>query len=661
VRRHVALAAALCLLPALPLAAQGTPRKGDVIEVKQVPPPQPSSIEGLWSDYLRLDAAGDRDGASRVLSDLVRLRVERNIVSLEPMALALVSSGLERLRRGERDAAEALFTGALGLDPHLPDAYFGMAQAQLRRGPLGILPAARQTFAAMTAQLGTARGAFRLLRLLIPVALVGLLAVTFAYSAGLLLGHGSLLLHDLDEELTPTRGAVFARAVFALLLLLPLALFQGWAWLPLWWLALVFLYVGVVDRVLTALLLVAAIASPVLVDSLERRMESERNPLFHAALAAVEGGADEQATVLLEAARRETPGDRDLSYLLARQYRKAGRIDEAAALYREILQRDPKDVVALNNLANTDFARGDFNAAIARYKQAAGAASTPRFTATAFYNLSQAHLQKFEFQPATEARAQADRVAGGLTRDYETRWRYEKGGAMVASVVDLAPTADEVLGKFRDAPSGSGRENVTGRPTPGIDVAGLGRPLLSRFLGFAPIFVLGVALLSRWRGSKLFTLRCGKCGTPFCRRCQLGKTAGGLCTQCYHLFVVKDGVSANARNLKLHEVQKEETRRLRVFQMLSLVSPGTGHVYARMSLLGIVLLALWYGLLSLTLLAGRPLTVTDVPSGSVSRWALAPALAALLVVWVVANRWRPSFEVELPVVRRTPTRRAAAG
>jgi tetratricopeptide (TPR) repeat protein len=645
---------------AVPAAAQNpSAARDNVVEIKHVPP-QASSLDTLWDDYKRLDAAGDREGAARVAADLVRVRVERNIASLEPMALALVADGLERLKRGERDAAEELFNRALGLDPHLADAYIGLAQAQLRRGPLGILPAVRHAGAAFTAQAGTARGGYHLRRLVVPAALLALLAVAAAVSVGLLINYGPLLLHDLEEEFGPTRGAMFARGLFALLVLLPVVLLQGWAWLPLWWLALVFVYLGVVDRVVAALLVLGAIAVPAVVGSFQTRMESEANPVFGAALTAVEGGPDARATAQLEAARGAAAADRDLTYLLARQYRKQGRVEEAAALYRGALQADAKDVVALNNLANIDFARGDFNAAIARYKQAAEAAGNARFAGTVYYNLSQAHLQKFEFQPAQEARAQADRLAGGLTREYETRWRYEKGGAVVATVVDLGPTAEEVLGKFRGVPSGSGRPNVTGRPAAGFDAAGLAGGLLTRFLGFGAVFVLGILAVSRWRGAKLFTLRCPRCGTPFCRRCQLGQTAGGLCTQCYHLFVVKDGVSANARNQKLHEVQKEENRRLRVFQILSLVSPGTGHVYARMTLLGLVLLILWYGLLALTLLAGRPLTVTDVPAGAVSRWAVAPAVLALLLVWLVANRWRPSFDVEMPVARRVPASRPRA-
>ena len=85
--------------------------------------------------------------------------------------------------------------------------------------------------------------------------------------------------------------------------------------------------------------------------------------------------------------------------------------------------------------------------------------------------------------------------------------------------------------------------------------------------------------LSFWRGRKTFTMRCLKCGTPFCRRCHLGAAVAGLCSQCYHLFVVRDGVSGPARNRKLLEVQAEEGRQDRTFRILSLLLPGAGQVY----------------------------------------------------------------------------------
>lgn len=650
------LAAVLAALVAL--SAQGQAGADKAIEVKQGQASSSSSFEALWAEYVRLDAAGDAEGTGRVLSELVRLRVERNIGGLEAPALALVAKGLDKVRKGEPTAAEAYFTGALGLDPWLSDAYLGLAQAQIRRGPLGIVPALRQTTSAVTLGLGTAAGRYRLLALVIPALLVGLLATATAVSLAMLVRHGSLLLHDLEEELGPVRGVAFARAAFVLLLLLPLVLFNGYGWLPLWWLALLFAYLNLTERIAAGVLLVAALLAGPLSRLVDDQSRAQQNPLYRAAMVAVEAGPDALATAELEAAAKADPEDRDLQYLLARQYRKEGRDDEAAALYREILAADAKDVVALNNLANIDFYRGDFAAAIARYKQCAELGAGATFTATCYYNMAQGHLQRFEFQPATEARAQADRLAGDLTRSYEVRWRYDKAGAAVAAVVDLSLTRDEVAAKFAGRREGAAAKNVAGRRSPGASSSGLAAALVNRFLGFAALFVGAVLLIGRWRGDRLLTLRCQKCGTPFRRRVTAQDT-GELCTQCFHLFVVKDGVSPSAKNKKLMEVQAEESRRLWVFRLLSVLLPGAGQVYGRQALPGLLLLLVWFCVLSLGALAGRPFSVTGASSALVGSWILAPAGLLLLVVYIVANRFRPSFEAVLPVVRRGPRRPAA--
>src|SRR4029078_228033 len=106
-------------------------------------------------------------------------------------------------------------------------------------------------------------------------------------------------------------------------------------------------------------------------------------------------------------------------------YKKSGRYDDSGALYRDLLRASPDDPVALNNLANLEFARGEFAAAIARYKQGTESSSPAAFTGTFYYNLSLAHLQRFESQPAQEARAQAERLASGLVRYYDALWKYD--------------------------------------------------------------------------------------------------------------------------------------------------------------------------------------------------------------------------------------------
>jgi hypothetical protein len=154
-------------------------------------------------------------------------------------------------------------------------------------------------------------------------------------------------------------------------------------------------------------------------------------------------------------------------------------------------------------------------------------------------------------------------------------------------------------------------------------------------------------LVRRWRGPKAFTVHCGRCGTAFCRLCHLKQTIGGLCSQCYHLFVIRDGVSGPARNRKMIEVQRAERRRVLVFRVLSALSPGTGQIYGGWTFRGVVLVLAWYFVLALVV-AGRVVPLTDVPRRLSPPWASASAALALLLVWVVANRFRPERDVELP-------------
>ncbi|HVR70149.1 MAG TPA: tetratricopeptide repeat protein, partial [Vicinamibacteria bacterium] len=450
------------------------------------------------------------------------------------------------------------------------------------------------------------------------------------------------------------RGAAVPRALCALLL--PAVTFQGWAWVPLWMLALLFIYLDGREKVVVAGLLVCGLAVGPLVMVLEARTLAKRNPLFDASVASLEGGPDARATTALEDAGRLHADDRDLVYLLATQYRKAGRYDDAAALYRELLRQQPNDTFALNNLGNLEFAASEFQAAIARYKLGIEGGPPPAVGATFYYNLSLAHLQRFEYQPAQEARLQANRLAGGLVSSYDGAWKYDKGDY---AVVDLGPTAEELWAKFLGTAEGVRVKNVAGQGTPGTPLGDLAGALRNRFTAFLAVFVVVVLGLSRWRGPRMFTRRCVKCGTPFCKRCQLGASAG-LCTQCHHLFIVRDGVSGPARNQKLLEVQEEENRRDRLFLLLSLALPGAGQVYAQSTLLGVTLVAAWAGILSVTLLAAGLLPLTHAPSSLAPPWGLGIALLLLLVVYVAANRARPEVEIAMPAGNRPPRRGYAA-
>jgi tetratricopeptide (TPR) repeat protein len=622
--------------------------------------PAASTFDALWTTYKKAEAKGETDAAQGALREVRRLRIERNIRSLETIALARVEEGVAALRAGDSARAETAFRDAMAFDPHLPDAYFGLAQHDLKKGLLGIVPAVKNTLAGTFARLSTARGGHYLFALLVPVALLAFLATTVVYAAAMLIRYASLLKHDFEESFGPGRQSL-ALATAAIILFLPAMLFQGWAWLPLWWLAMLFIYMGVTERIVSGALILLCVASVPVIKTMEARLLAQQNPLFTASLAALESGPDARSLAQLEEAQRANPDDRDLTYLLGAEYKKTGRYDEAAVLYRDALRTAPKDPVALNNLANLEFAAGEFPAAITRYKQGIESGPPSPVAATFYYNMSLAHLQRFEYQQAQEARTQAERVDSSLVHGYDSLWKYDKGDY---AVVDLGLSSDEVWSKFAGASSGIVEKNRYGQGPSAAGMDSMLPSLMNRLSVFPLLAVLAVLILRRWRGGKAFTMRCTKCGTPFCRRCHLGQVAGGLCTQCHHLFIVRDGVSGPARNRKLLEVQKEEGRRDLVFRFLSLAVPGAGHLYGHHTATGIVLILVWSATLAAAFLTGRLLPLTEA-SGDLSKpWGLGVAGLLLVVTYVLANRSKPAFdEVMLPIRRAAapaPARRRAS-
>jgi len=614
-------------------------------------------FEVLWSEYVAADAAADPAGEARAMREIRRARMERNVESLGSVGLALVAHGFAKLQADKREEAELEFRAAVALAPGLPDAHAGLSLALLRKGPLAIPASLDASVAGLRAFLATGRGARSARDLLTFGALLAALAAAWAITAALLVRHGGLLLHDIEEWLGPAHHRSASLALFLLLLLLPIATFQGWGWLPLWWLALLVSYFDARERVLAAVLALSALLVGPGVALGEERLRTARNPLYHAALSTTESVPDAAAIASLEGALQRDPADRDLVYLVGAGRKKAARYEEAAELYRQALAADPQDAVARNNLANIEFARGSYDAASARYR--AGTGSTqPAVAATSHYNLSLAHLQKFDYQAYNAAKSSADRIAPGLVADYD-RWKYDTGEY---AVVDLGLGREQVWDKFAGAESGVAARNLLLGETPARS-GSLAGALLNRFVASLAVFALAAYLVARWRGRKAFTLHCRRCGAAFCRLCHLGQVSGGLCSQCYHLFVVRDGVSGPVRNRKMEEVQRFDSRRERVSRLLSAASPGAGQVYGGWTLRGALVLAAWYGILGL-LAASRIVPFTEVPRAIAPPWIEVVAAFALVALWAVAFRFRPGPELEMPraqAPRGTGARRPRAG
>ena len=585
-----------------------------------------TSFEHYWRRYLEAAGAGDSDTAERMLEEIKRLRVERNAFALHDVGMSFAYQGFALLESGDVEGARSHFELARGLSPNLPTAYWGLARADEHAGALGQFTGIAYRVQAQLAALRSERdGPFATWNLLFLV-FSSVMLVFAVFAVAMLYRYGVLIFHDFEERLGARIGNKGALAATLGTVFLPLILTAGVGWLAPYWLAVTFGYQTIKEKVATVLALLMLLATAPFVDLYATWSQTVSNPVYQAALSSTTGTFDVDDVFVLRDAARKSPSDRDLQFLLATQYKNFGDYELAANQYRRILENFPGDVEAQVNLGNIYFAQRDWDGALTQYDQVLSSGSQ---NAMAYYNKSLAHAENFQFAEREDARARAEGIDAIAVAAHERR----TGSYRVVADARLDETA--ILGKFYGLSEGMWEQPVEAF----VDASFL-QGWGMRFVA-API-VLGVLiiLLEFYMRERKLTQRCSKCGSAFCGRCQIGTGRKGLCTQCYHLFFMKDGVSAQTRNEKLGQVHQASTRRSIVFRVLSIIAPGSGHISEGMPIIGSLVLFVWI-LAACTIWVGGslyPLPDGLLGLGASPSYAMMALMFAMLVLANVVSR-----------------------
>ncbi len=584
------------------------------------------SFDRLWRRYQEAEATGQDERRLRILEEIRRLRVERNAFHLHDIAMVFALQGSTHLEQGNLAAAKTSFDTANELDPSLSTPLLGLAQVARQSGGFwlptyigyivnGYLASFRSLWS----------GYYARADLLIVVTVSTSLAL-FLFAAMMLYRYAALLDHNFAERFTNKLGPRGVRALTLLVLVLPLILTIGFAWLIPYWLAMTFIHQTRREK---ALSVVSLLCFLLLGPQLEFHNQWSRtivNPAFRAALSSDAGTFEATDVFELQSALDRYPDDLDLKLLLAILYKDLGEYELSASLYREILNDDVTDLAAQTNLGNIYFAQRDWEGANFQYTKAI--ADHPN-SAMAYYNKSLAHGESFRFREREAARAQAENLDASAVAAFEQH----TGGHRAVADVRLAP--DYILAKFFGL-----EEGLHPSPPRSVQSAVLASARVTAFAVGAVLFAVLTVFIEVAFRDRRNTQRCGTCGGPFCGRCQIGTGRRGLCTQCYHLFIVKDGVSTSARNRKLAQVSSYAANHRLVFRILSVVAPGAGHIAEDTPLLGFPLLLFWtFGavLLVLLLRGGGLYPNVELALGLGSSLITYLVGAVMLLLLVVAN------------------------
>jgi len=596
---------------------------GEVPEVVPLPAQGVNAHEvlsGLWFRYRVLAQHGDAEQAGRQIATALAFMRREGLRASPEIAAALMAEARRHHLEGDYRGARDSYALAARFAPELPDPHFGLAFALLR-GDRDLPGAFGEWWAGLRAFARDPESIYNL-------AGNGLLVLFLGLQAGALLGltllslrNAPALFHDLQEhssgKLTEESARLLGWAILALPIMIPIPV----AWAVALWSALFATYCRGNEKAATLLLLLLLAATGPVAHILNWHFGTAADPAARALIQAVREGPDLQHEEVLKRLVQEHPDEPIFPFLLASAYRTGGRFDEAILAYRRAIEIDPRDARAMVNLGNLHALRQEFAVSQTFYRKAV---ETDPHLALAHYNSHLAHLEAFHLEAADQELRDARKIDDVLVTSLIAE---AAAGGGKRSPQDTTYSSKEIwMRALRLRLEGGLRREVKGAVTTPATLAGTAGLILALILP-------GLGIVPRKGAAR----RCLRCGRPYCRRCQMTIKYPDVCSQCMHLFILRDGLAPGVKNRKMEEVIRHRRRIFVGARLLSLALPGSGHILGGRVLLGIGLLAGWCTAWIGLGLRGRLMVTPESLASASTPETLLPYFVLAFLAWLAGN------------------------
>lgn len=586
----------------------------DESEIPQSGLPKGPAADGYRNDLERSWFGG---GASlqRRAGAVHDRAVQLGATAVSGPALALIapsagSIGLEEAELGVK------------ISPDLPLAHVALASAHWAEGELGAaLGAFVKAVQAIPRNL-EATVWFASSALLMFIATGVLAALAFIAMTGLSVFPRAA--HDLGDLFSKDMPGFARAALLGTVVLLPLALGEGLVGLVLGLFAVGVAYGSSGHRVALALAATMFVLVLFPVSELGGRALSMlfSDPVARSVFSVEQGIEGSEDLALLRSAEEEDP---IAAHALAVYARRTGRLDEAYHRYVALLEKQPRNPVVMNNLANLEFQRGSLDEAIRLYERASAVLESP----VLWFNLSQAYARSFRMEKFEKALQRAQNLGPKVVANFSA----QKDPGLIA---DLPIPISMLRSRMFEASDGAAFASSLRAPlTPGYAA----RDWKAASLSFGMIFLAASLFATRFDHAGT----CGRCGVRICARCDGTVWNSLTCENCHRLFNHPEATDATLRAMRLGELRTREARIERAVRIASLLVPGVGGILARRPGLAFLALAFFgWSVVAFVWRAGvvpDPLVVGSAGSALFLTTAIASALVyARLVVTGLAIR-----------------------
>jgi tetratricopeptide (TPR) repeat protein len=384
-----ALALALLLVPAGAAGQAVTSPQVTGVEMTGQVRQTLKQLEEQWLEWV---VQNNRQQADRAVGGLLDIARQLGTRRLPDLAAGAIARGVQAARQKDFARAHWALDAAERFDPGRPETAFAESTVDRLQGDW--LGAAAARLRAYPRIFNHPLERYLWLQDLLLWALILLLVTGGLFLAVQMLTKSTSLFQDLADLFGRKLPRSMALVLTGLALLWPLALPYGPIWLPLYWSVLLWGYASTSERVVMTALWLLLGAAPQLVELQRQRVAVALSPPALAMESLEEHRLYGSQFSDLGVLRAVLPDSVAVKHLLADVHRSLNQWELARALYRQVLEAEPKNATALLNLGDYAFLKGDFSSAIQSFQDAAVA--DPQ-NAAAQYNLSQAFSESYMF------------------------------------------------------------------------------------------------------------------------------------------------------------------------------------------------------------------------------------------------------------------------
>ncbi len=564
-------------------------------------------------------SAIDNDGLFQTKVDVKAFsdfRKEKGLRNLEPQSMILISSGLDALEKGRREDAISYFEDAANLSPDLPQSYIYLAKTNFSFTTEGLTQTIKYLRDAWRALRNNFWWSFRTAGNFLVSFYLSVYISIIAFVIFLIIPRFNLYIHDIHEDrrrlflLVPPIVFVVFGPIFGILAFT----------LPVW------LYLKKNEKMLIYGLFLIVVVIITLVPFLSSFFNASTNVTLRNIIN-INSGLYTGDTVYLLKGR----DDYETAFTYALDLKRKGHYKEAIEVYESLIGKygKRKDAKLYNNIANCYVGLNDNETALQYYTRALQIEEL----ASSYYNLSQMYREFFDFKKGEEYYNKALSISSEKVHFFTGL----RGTTVNSFVVDEILSIKELWSlAFRTTSSGTASGH-------------LGKMLsfTNKWISYFILLLTIIAISIYERTTPVFAFRCVRCGNIQCSLCEKRLARDSMCHICYSALTDITSLNVKERISRIVQIHRYREERLQRLKVMTLLLPGSGHIFYGWTVQGFFIMFLFIFLLIFAFMwtyFNPSVSMTDV--AVLFRWLSLTGLAMIYVITAlnvfrkVPKKWR---------------------